>query len=1090
MKTKKLLSALCAAAVLLSSLAGGIVFTSYRSAHAEDLIPAPYVTGESADGENVVDNPEESETTENTVETISESESTESQESIEPQEPITPQNFRYDETDGFIKWDEVVDAYGYKLKTTVNDDERQFIYYEPEAELDRLCYEKNIDFGEYEFSVCTFDESGTDSEWSESIVVSYESAFDMPQNVRLSNAYDETVVWDEVDGASRYNIRFYDEENAHTPFNNNYTSDNSFFYRYYLNEFGNYWISVQAMDKDYNASEWTERVLIPHTELIITKLEPPQNIRFDESGENILWDAVDGADYYTAFIFGLFDGSNYNFVNDQWNIQEPVLENWKSLACPRTDGNYYIIIYAYSNQSGGAGSNSETFTAVFNPKYDDTISVPKDLQVEENNIKWSDIEGAYKYWLCISAENNMLLEDEYHEINADSNYGVYINNRFPAGKYKAELFVIDENNNYNSKSYDLTFNTVHDETIWVPKLFYKFDEILWDYDELRHDNTNYFWYRIRNEKDGSLVKLERSLSEHIYDLPDLSNGNYIIDVCVYENNDKIGVWSEPLHITIHGDSYFDKENESTTEVETPPEAAEIPEEDRITSITINPAFNMKDKNDENVELDLTKIKIKAEAIYDEEGLKRAEEALGEEIKGNKHYNLLDLTLLYKGEDYSNGYKGLVQVIIPLPKGHRDKTFSCYRLIEVDGKMTKEVIPGEQTEDSYIIYLEHFSEYALVGAGEEEDHTHIFGEEWKNDETSHWKECECGEKSEEAEHTFGEWTVIKEATEKEEGSRERVCGICGFKDTESIPVLDHTHKFGEWKSDKNSHWKECECGEKSEEAEHIFGEWTVIKEATENEEGEERSECEVCGKDETRTIDKLLPDVPDVPDTPVVTKPNYGFSVPEAVQTSAEQTITDPIPVTQLIDEKAGVKVEFAEGAVKQGAMLNVIVGETNDTNAVFDITLVFNNTPIQPYGTLTITIKCPENLNGTSYYVYRAEADGSYTDMNAVFSDGAVTFKTGHLSKYVISTVKLDDIPVSAEEASSAPENIANTENDFNTQPETDTSNTEAPVSSDIGGNTDIDINGQDKNQNTGMTFAVIPAAAAALSVIIFKKKK
>ena len=110
--------------------------------------------------------------------------------------------------------------------------------------------------------------------------------------------------------------------------------------------------------------------------------------------------------------------------------------------------------------------------------------------------------------------------------------------------------------------------------------------------------------------------------------------------------------------------------------------------------------------------------------------------------------------------------------------------------------------------------------------------------------------------------------------------------------------------------------------------------------------------------------------------------------------------------------------------------------------------------------------------------------------MNAVFADGAVTFKTGHLSKYVISTVKLDDIPVSAEEASSIPENIANTGNDLNTQPETDTSNTEAPVSSNIGGNTDIDINGQDKNQNTGMSFAVIPAAAAALSVIIFKKKK
>ncbi len=831
----------------------------------------------------------------------------------------------------------------------------------------------------------------------------------MPQNVRLSEESDETVVWDEVPNAARYNIRFFHEDNESLCYNNTYEIYNSVTYKYYLYDTGNYWITVQAMDKDYNASEWTERVLISHTELIKTKLEPPQNVRFDESGENILWDAVEGADYYYVDIYGSFYDSNYSFYNNQGHIQEPVFENWKSLACPRTDGNYQIYIHASSNQAGITEGISEVFTAVFDPKCDDTISVPEDLQIEENNIKWNDIEGAYKYWLCILAENDMLLDDKYYKVNADNNYGVYIN-RFPAGKYKGELFVIDENNNYNSKSYDLTLDTVHDETIWVPKLFCKFDEILWDYDELRHDNTSYFWYRIRNEKDGSLVKLAISGSEHIYDLPDLSNGNYIIDVCVYESNDKIGVWSEPLHITIQGDSYFDKENETTTEVETPPEAAEIPEEDRITTITINPAFNMKDKNDENIELDLTKIKIKAKAIYDEEGLKRAEEALGEVIKGNKHYNLLDLTLLYKGEDYSNGYKGLVQVIIPLPKGHRDKTFSCYRLIEVDGKMTKEVIPGEQTEDSYIIYLEHFSEYALVGAGEEEDHTHIFGEEWKNDETSHWKECECGEKSEEAEHTFGKWTIIKEATE--------------------------------------------------------------------NEEGEERRECEVCGKDETRTIDKLLPDVPDVPDTPVVTKPNYGFSIPEAVQTSAEQTITKPIPVTQFTDEKAGVKVEFAEGAVKQGAMLNVIVGETNDTNAVFDITLVFNNAPIQPYGTLTITIECPENLNGASYYVYRAETDGSYTDMNAVFSDGAVTFKTGHLSKYVISTVKLDDTTVSAEEASSSPENIASTENDINTQPEIDTSDTEAPVSSDISGNTDIDINGQDKNQNTGMTFAVIPAAA------------
>lgn len=165
---------------------------------------------------------------------------------------------------------------------------------------------------------------------------------------------------------------------------------------------------------------------------------------------------------------------------------------------------------------------------------------------------------------------------------------------------------------------------------------------------------------------------------------------------------------------------FVKENEVSTEIEVPTEAADIPESDRITSITINPAFNMKNKNDNDVELDLSKIKIKAEEIYDKEGLKRAEEALGETIKGNKHYNLLDLTLLYNGEDFSNGYEGLVKVIIPLPNGHRDKNFSCFRLTEVDGKTVKEVIPGEQTEDSYIIYLEHFSLYALVADANPDD----------------------------------------------------------------------------------------------------------------------------------------------------------------------------------------------------------------------------------------------------------------------------------------------------------------------------------------------------------------------------------
>ena len=240
-----------------------------------------------------------------------------------------------------------------------------------------------------------------------------------------------------------------------------------------------------------------------------------------------------------------------------------------------------------------------------------------------------------------------------------------------------------------------------------------------------------------------------------------------------------GYVTKTEEIEKHGEGLFGKGDETTSEVETPPEATDIPEDDRITSITINPAFNMKHKDGNEVELDLSKIKIKAKEIYDEAGLKRAEAALGETLNGNKHYNLLDLTLLYDGKDFSNSYDGLVKVIIPIPKGHRDKTFSCYRITEKDGKMTKELISGQQTEDSYIIYLEHFSEYALVAAEPEEPHAHVYSTDWKSDATGHWKECACKNRAEESVHFEDAGTVTKEATETKTGIRTYKCSVCGY-----------------------------------------------------------------------------------------------------------------------------------------------------------------------------------------------------------------------------------------------------------------------------------------------------------------------
>ena len=58
------------------------------------------------------------------------------------------------------------------------------------------------------------------------------------------------------------------------------------------------------------------------------------------------------------------------------------------------------------------------------------------------------------------------------------------------------------------------------------------------------------------------------------------------------------------------------------------------------------------------------------------------------------------------------------------------------------------------------------------------------------------------------HSYSDWTITKEATCTETGSKEKTCANCGDKITEEIPAIGHA-----------------------------WSEWTVIREATEEEEAE-------------------------------------------------------------------------------------------------------------------------------------------------------------------------------------------------------------------------------------------------------------
>ncbi len=136
------------------------------------------------------------------------------------------------------------------------------------------------------------------------------------------------------------------------------------------------------------------------------------------------------------------------------------------------------------------------------------------------------------------------------------------------------------------------------------------------------------------------------------------------------------------------------------------------------------------------------------------------------------------------------------------------------------------------------------------------HEHIFEGDWYYDDDSHYHKCSCGEIGTKENHSYSDWQIISEATEEKEGLKRRTC-ICGKIEEESITKLPHTHKYSnDWYKDENKHWHECECGDKSDEANHDYGNWQIIKSPTTKEEGLEERTCIICGEKQTRDISRL------------------------------------------------------------------------------------------------------------------------------------------------------------------------------------------------------------------------------------------
>ena len=140
-----------------------------------------------------------------------------------------------------------------------------------------------------------------------------------------------------------------------------------------------------------------------------------------------------------------------------------------------------------------------------------------------------------------------------------------------------------------------------------------------------------------------------------------------------------------------------------------------------------------------------------------------------------------------------------------------------------------------------------------------EHQHYYTDDWSSGSTTHWKVCYyCKEVNQDtvADHTFGDWTITKEPTTTETGSRERTCSICKYTQKETLPVHTHDVHDEAWKYDDTEHWQECSCGEMLNVAKHSYGDWRETKPATETEKGSRERGCTVCDYVQTETIPML------------------------------------------------------------------------------------------------------------------------------------------------------------------------------------------------------------------------------------------
>lgn len=134
---------------------------------------------------------------------------------------------------------------------------------------------------------------------------------------------------------------------------------------------------------------------------------------------------------------------------------------------------------------------------------------------------------------------------------------------------------------------------------------------------------------------------------------------------------------------------------------------------------------------------------------------------------------------------------------------------------------------------------------------------------------------------------------------------------------------------------------------------------------------------------------------------------YGKSASYA-QTYAEVHNIPFVPVLNFYDADSGIYVNLTNAqSISPNAVLKVEITEKTAAKISYAVSLTLNGEPIPCDTAVTVKIPVPQNMRPTDCKVYRENANGLYTDMQAEFSGNYMVFTANSLGQFILTTETL-----------------------------------------------------------------------------------